>query len=138
MSTITWSGLEELKQQLRTLPQNMHAEARHICEAEANAAAATIKASYPVQTGELRDKLTVERIEPNQFSTGFIVKNTSKLAYIFENGTQARHTAHGWNRGRMPPGRVFIPTVAKRRRTMYQNLIAMMERYGLTVTGDGR
>jgi hypothetical protein len=136
VSTVTWTGLDELKQQLRELPKNLHGEASHICEAEANAAAATIKAGYPVKTGDLRDKLTVERVDAGPFSTGFVVKNTSKLAYIFENGTQARHTAKGWNRGRMPPGRVFIPTVARRRRTMYQNLKAMLERYGLTVTGD--
>jgi hypothetical protein len=38
------------------------------------------------------------------FSAGAIVINRAKHAAIFENGTQARHTAIGANRGSMPPG----------------------------------
>jgi len=36
----------------------------------------------------------------------------------------------------MPPGRVFIPTMIKIRRRMYDDLKAMLARAGLKVTGD--
>jgi hypothetical protein len=78
----------------------------------------------------------VSHQDKGRFSAGAIVKNTAKHAWIFENGTQARHNDLGANRGSMPPGHVFIPAVIKRRRIMYQQLRALLERHGLKVSGD--
>jgi hypothetical protein len=63
------------------------------------------------------------------------VRNTSKLAYIFENGTQVRHSASGASRGSIKPLHVAIPTFIKRRAEMYERLRAMMAAHGLTVIG---
>ena len=128
-------GLEELRAALRKLPSELKAEARHIVDGAANGAAADIKAAYPVRTGNLRDGVSVEHTDPSTFAAGAIVKNKSKHAWIFENGTQARHNALGANRGAMPPGRVFIPTVIKKRRQMQDKLIDLVKRQGLQVTG---
>jgi hypothetical protein len=131
-----FSGLDELKAALRTLPADLAGEASHIVEAAANAAEADIKAGYPVRTGDLRDHVLSQALSTGAFSAGIVVKNTSKLAYIAENGTQARHTALGANRGSMPPLHVFIPAVIKRRRVMYAQLKDLCERKGIRVTGD--
>jgi hypothetical protein len=131
-----WNGLEELKAALRALPADLAAEAGHLVTAAANGAAADIRRSYPVHSGNLRDHITVDvgrGLGP--FGAGSVVKNTARHAYLFEVGTQARHTDLGWNRGRMPAAKVFIPTTRRWRRKMYAELAKVVERHGLRVTG---
>jgi hypothetical protein len=135
-SRVVWNGLAELREALRNLPEELTGEAGHIIEGAANAAAADVKAAYPVRTGNLRDHVFVSHQDKGRFSAGAVVKNTAKHAWLFENGTQARHNDLGANRGSMPPGHVFIPAMIKRRRIMYQQLRALLERHGLKVTGE--
>jgi len=135
-SRVVWNGLAELREALRNLPADLTAEASHVVEGAANAAAADIKAGYPVRTGNLRDHVFVSHRDKGRFSAGAVVKNTAKHANIFEVGTQARHNSLGANRGSMPPGHVFVPAVIKRRRIMYEQLKALLERHGLKVSGD--
>ena len=132
---VVWSGLEELRAALRALPADLAAEAGHIVTGAANAAAAEIRRSYPVHSGNLRDHLVVRPAEGGPFGAGAVVVNTARHAYLFEVGTATRHTDLGWNRGRMPPARVFIPTSRRWRRKMYGELAAVVERHGLRVTG---
>ena len=113
-------------------------------QAHANAAAARIKSAYGDHwiTGELTQK---SRPSTYDLTTGVaasaVVTNTSRLAYIFENGTEARHyvTVNGQQHltGKMPGFHVFIPVVMQERRNMYADIA---DRYcvanGLTVTGD--
>lgn len=129
-------GLDELREALRNLPAELTGEASRIVQAAANGAAAQIKAAYPRRTGNLGDGVTVETISGGQFTAGAIVKNTSKHAFIFENGTQARHTAIGANRGSMPPGHAFVPAIIRKRRWMDEQHIDLLRRHGLTVEGD--
>ncbi len=135
--SLAWDGLEELKAQLRSLAGDLAGEAAHIIEGSTNAAALSIKQGYPDRTGDLRDHVDAS-LERTEFGAVGTVRNTSPLAWIFENGTQARHTAIGANRGAMPPGHVFIPRAAAERRRMYEDLKDMMARHpiGLEVSGD--
>jgi Bacteriophage HK97-gp10, putative tail-component len=130
------NGLDELRQALRELPHELAAEASHIVTGAANGAAADIKAAYPVRTGNLRDHLSVESFPASGAGAKAVVKNTARHAVLFENGTQARHTKIGANRGAMPPGHVFVPRVIKARRRMYQELADLLRRQGLQVSGD--
>lgn len=130
-----FSGLEELKAQLRALPAALAGEGGHLVEGHANGAAATIKAGYPARSGELRDKLEVEH-QTSAFGARSVVRNRSKYADEFEYGSQARHTAIGANRGSMPPNPLFTQTIRQRRRAMYADLQGLLERHGLEVTGD--
>jgi Bacteriophage HK97-gp10, putative tail-component len=132
---LIFEGLDELRAALRNLPTHLAAEASRPVQGAANAAAASIKAGYPVRTGKLRDHLIVETIDA-PFQAGALVKNTARHAAIFEYGTQARHTAIGANRGSMPPGHVFIPAIVRARRRMYEDLKGLLERNGLQVSGD--
>jgi hypothetical protein len=139
---LEFKGLAELKQQLRNLPANLAAEAGRITEASANAAAVAIRTAYPTgPTGNLKSGVTVTRFEKGKLAAGSIVKNTAKHATIFEVGTQARHyfTKKGKKKsvGKMPPGRVFVPIAIEKRRQMYEQLVAMLERNGLKVSGRG-
>lgn len=135
-ASVHWSGLDELREALRHLPDELTADASGIVEGAANGAEVDIHAGYPERTGNLRNHLTKTHFERGKFSAGVILKNTSPHASIFENGTQARHTAIGANRGAMPAGHVFIPAVAKARRRMYDQLKQLLVRHGLTVSGD--
>lgn len=136
--SLRWDGLEELRAALRQLPEELAGEARHIVEAKANQAAADAKQGYSAHTrsGHLQAGLTVTHYENGKLSAGAIVKNAAKHAFIFEYGTQARHTAIGANRGSMPPGHVFVPPMQRRRREMYEQLKDLLVRKGLLVSGD--
>lgn len=135
------TGFEELKQQLRNLPTHLAEEAAGIVVAHAQTAAGNIRAAYPEgPTGNLKRGVKVDQVEVGGRTNAGArarVRSTARHAFIYENGTQARHTDEGWNRGAMPPGNVFIPAVVRERRAMVNDLIAMVQREGLTVTGNG-
>jgi len=130
-----WDGLEELRQELRNLPPELQAEGGEIIVDSAESAADEIREAYPVRTGNLKARVRVKKTA-NSVSTTVVVSNTAKHAYIFENGTEARHTDLGANRGSMPPGHVFIPAVMKHRRRMYDRLKDLIARKGLEVSGE--
>lgn len=130
-----WQGLHELYEGLRQLPEDLTGEASHIIEAAKNGAEAEIKAGYPSRTGDLRDHLS-STLERSGFAVIGRIVNSSKLAWIFEHGTEARHNALGANRGTMPAGHVFIPIVQRKRRQMYEQLKDVLRRAGLAVSGN--
>lgn len=133
---LQWDALQEFRAALLALPATMTTEAAHDVEAAANGAAVAIRSEYGKHrlTGNLQDHVSVEH-RRDGVSAVSTVKSTAKHATIFETGTELRHTSIGANRGRMPPGRVFIPVAIRERRTLTQKLIALVERAGFTVTG---
>jgi hypothetical protein len=135
-ASVTWSGLEELKAALRSLPADLADDASDIVEGAAQAAKTEIYNAYPERTGNLRQHTTVAIRASGRYGAGAVVKNTARHAWMFENGTQARHTAIGANRGSMPAGHVFIPIVMRWRRRMYEQLKSLLVRHGLQVAGD--
>lgn len=130
-----WNGLDEFRRELRNLPADLTGEASGIVNDAAEGAAAFIRAGYPERTGKLKNGVVVTHRNAGKWAAAKIVKNTAKHAFIFENGTQARHTDIGANRGAMPPGNVFIPRIVKAREQMYRTLRALLEAHGLRVTG---
>lgn len=135
-------GFAELREALRKLPAELKVEAQHIVEGAANGAAAQVKGNYARgKTGNLIDGVYVRHSEGSTFGAGAIVVSKAKHAWLYENGTQVRHTQTGANRGVMPaapPGRAFIPVMIRERRRMYEQLKGVLERNGLVVTGDER
>ena len=128
-SRFVWQGLSELRAALRALPTELATNAADVVEGAADDAAARIVAAYPEKSGELRKGVQVIKAR-GQFSTGAIVRNRSPHAHLFEAGTATRHTALGYNRGAMPPGRVFVPIVIRVRRQMERALMAVCKRAG--------
>lgn len=133
---LTFEGLDDLKAALRALPSELAGDASGIVMGAANGAESDVESAYPERTGNLKKGLKVETVSAGPYGAGARLINRSPHAYIFENGTQARHTDIGANRGSMPPGNVFIPAVIRRRRSMYERLKGLLESKGLQVSGD--
>lgn len=132
---IVWSGLEDLKTQLRALPAALTDDAAGLAAAAAEGAKADMH--YP---GDLGDRVVVKTMVSGPFAATAVITNPHILATIFENGTQARHyvTTKGVTHltGQMPPGHVFVPAVLRWRRAMYDALKARLATHGLQVSGD--
>jgi len=134
---VQWEGLDELRAQLRALPAELTQEASGIVTEAARRAKQDIQTSYPERTGNLRKGVSIgAATRVGRFGAGVVLKNNSKHAWLYENGTQARHTAIGANHESMPPGHIFLPIVIRQRRAMYVKLKELLVRHGLVVTGD--
>jgi len=130
---LQWDGLAELMEALQRLPDDLKAGVGPIVLAHATTAERDIRAAYPVRTGNLRDGMHVQTINAGRFGAAAVVMNRAPHAGIYENGTQARHTSIGANRGAMPPGNIFVPIVMRERRAMYADLIDYVHRMGFEV-----
>lgn len=134
---LTWQGLDEFRAALRNLPEHLTGEASHIAQGAANGAAVAVRTAYGEYrvTGNLQEHVFVEEGVHSRFGTAYYVKNSARHSHLFEHGTQARHTALGLDRGAGPPHNVFIPIMMRHRARMYQDLMQMMQREGLRVSG---
>jgi hypothetical protein len=133
------SGILELKEALANLPVQLKGQATGIVLDTAHAAADDIRNQYPIgPTGNLRKGVKVQVKEIGPVGVAAQVRSAAPHAHLWEFGTEARHTKLGWRRGRMkaPPRPVFIPTMMRYRRLMYQKLAVMLEAAGLTVKRD--
>jgi hypothetical protein len=133
-ASLVIEGLAELLEEMRRLPTDLVAEATPVVLAAGNRALDSMH--YPERTGKLARGNTLEVTDGGPFGVSVLVKNTAKHAWVFENGSQARHTELGANRGSMPPGHVFVPAMERSRRQMYADLGAVVASHGLTVSGD--
>jgi hypothetical protein len=142
-NSFTFIGLDELREALRTLPAELAAEGGADVTAAAQGAEAEIRQVYEAHrhTGHLAAGLFVQSTM-NPFGALARIKNTAPHAWIFENGTQARHWKGGKSTGAMwgataqPPTHTFVRATMKHRKQMYERLRALLERQGLQVTGE--
>lgn len=136
---VQWSGLDELRDALRALPQDLTQEAHAIVVAQAEAAQRDVVQGYPEgPTGNLKRRVTLE-VNTSRFSAGARVRSRAPHSALFERGTKARRTSQGYNRGVMPQApesAQMIPKAIRRRRRMFSALAAMLERHGLIVQGS--
>jgi hypothetical protein len=137
--TLRFDGLEQMKAELRALPAALTLEATLRIHARADRALAEMHAKYPHgKTGHLQAGLSTRSIAGGRFHTIVQVRSDAIHAGVFETGAAVRHTAHGWNRGAMPPGRVFRPAMIRARHALwYEDLPGLLRDHGLTVTGSG-
>jgi hypothetical protein len=138
---VEMTGLQELQDALKRLPQDLTYEATSILAAHAEEAYRQIYDKYPVREygrkrgrGNLRRGLTL-RNYTDRFSVFAVLRNTANHAYIYEHGTEMRHTARGQSRGAMPPGRVFIPIALRQKRIAVEALKELVRRHGFAVNG---
>jgi hypothetical protein len=138
MASVTMTGLDELLTQLRTLPEHLAGQAQTIVTTAAEDARTTMAADYAKHqvTGNLSRGLKKRDKAGGRYGVVIEVVNTSPHAWMVENGSDARHTSRGFNRGRMPPLHIMLPTAIRRRAQMYRELKAMLVDEGLTVSGD--
>lgn len=156
---IQWEGLAELRELLRKLPAELRGEGSAIVNAWARQAFEEIYKSYPIGPGSkryaggnLRKGLSISTGDTHSESVGkggnfgysVLIKNRAKHAWIFENGSEARRVSRkvpgragnfGTSRGSMPPGRVFVPIVIRKRAAMNLRLRQLLIDHGLLVVG---
>jgi Bacteriophage HK97-gp10, putative tail-component len=129
--TFRFDGLKELLAQFRSLSEDMTVAATPDVEASAREALDAIHSGYPSRTGDLRDHLTLT-VTREADRVRATITNTSDHAVMFENGTQARHTAIGANRGSMPANPLFTATVMRARRELLSDPIPdVLREFGL-------
>lgn len=133
-------GLDEFKAALRTLPRELSDEAQSIVLGIAEEAKSEVYTAYPEVTGNLRKGLKVIK-ETSPFGTRAIMKNTAPHAWIYDNGSEARHWETGKSTGKMwgkrPPTHIFVSTAIRKRREMRQRLLGLLLRSGATKVSDG-
>lgn len=146
MAKLVWEGLAELKTALRSLPADLATEASNDVIEAGNVAAVRLRTAYGqhVVTGHLQDSVTVRTEAVGPYGAAVVVRVNDPIAWLFDNGSQARHytTVRGkphstgamW--GRTPPMHVAARTFAEARREMYDRLKSMLERNGLSVSGE--
>ena len=137
-SALRWDGLDEFKDFLRLLPDELADEAGHIVMEHATLAASAIRSSYPRITGELQDGVAVEIETAGRYGAAARVVNRAKFAMAYEYGTEARHyyTKSGAKHetGRAPAGNKFWPRIEAQRLRMYEDFVDMLKRHGLDAT----
>jgi hypothetical protein len=137
-------GMAEYLAILRNLPAELAEEAGAIVVSTAEDAKKDAFDLYPEPSAEsrkkgvksLREGLAVQTTRAGRYGAGARLVNRSPHAWLYENGTAARQTALGYNRGAMPATAVFIPAAIRRRRAMYEQLAAMVRGYGLEVSAN--
>lgn len=144
-TAVVWTGLNEYREQLRAMPQACTREAATMVEGAVNSAFVTISAVYGAHrhTGTLQRRLKIMPLRfRGELTTGLELRSGSPIAWLFDNGSQARHHASGKSTGTMwgrtPPTHIFKKTVVQKRREMVMRLKDMVLRYyGVTsVTGE--
>lgn len=133
--SLRYTGLAEMYADLRALPAHLRTEGAAIVVDEGAQAFNEIIEAYPSRTGNLKRGMKLET-HPSEFGMRVILRNVAKHAWLYENGTQVRHTDLGQNRGFAHPAHVFVPRIIRHRRAMYARLAALLASTGLKVTGD--
>lgn len=136
-SRIVLTGFTEFKAALRALPQELASEAGTIVNAAATGMVGDLQNAYPSVTGNLRRGIKVEHVSGSALGVIARVKNTARHSHLYEFGSQLRYTKSGAARGAMPEPvhPVFIPAAVRRRKQMYDALLALVRRAGFQVNG---
>ena len=136
-SGVRWTGLQEFKQELLRLPEELTDDAAQIVVDAAQKVGRDVQAAYPQgATGNLKKGVRTTIESQSGFGARAIVRSTAPHAHLFERGTRLRQTHRGANRGRMPEAdesKQMIPIAIRGRRQMVADLIQMVERHGLKV-----
>lgn len=142
MNGFVFEGLDELRAALQALPAELTDEASALVFDAGNAAADTVRAIYERHevTGHLANAVSVAAQTTGEYGAGVVIRVNDPIAFLFDNGSQARHKVKGSSTGAMwghtPPTHAFSGTMARGRRAMWGSLAAMLVSHGLVVSGD--
>lgn len=126
-------GLDELRNALRDMPDQLTNDAIAIVATAAHDTASDIKGQYP--SGPMRDGVVVvDRSAP--YRARFVVESRTAQAVWWEFGTQNRVTQQGWNRGaeKAHPDQSLIRIAKFYRARMHAALVELVRSAGFTVT----
>lgn len=151
-SGVKVTGLNELREALRNLPDRLKDEAAVIVRQHADEMARVTQDAYPTgpkgspnsnsgnPPGGLKRGVRVTH-EGSHLTVVSQVRSHANHAHLFEEGSKVRRNRRGQNRGQMKPGggnesALMIPKAIRLRRRMTAALISMVERNGLKVTSS--
>lgn len=140
-ASVKLEGLDELRAELRQLPETLKSEAASIVLEAAESCKRETQAAYPSRTGNLRRGVTMNVDANNRAGVSARVKSGAHHAHLYDRQTPSnvRKTNSGANRGRMPAApeaQRMIPIAIRARRRMVMQLIDMVQRQGLEVTSS--
>lgn len=137
-ASLKWEGLDEYRAALRALPADLAAEGASYVKTAADLAVAEIDRGYEghVVSGDLIGHVIATGERGDTYGARYVVKSTSKHAWLFEHGSQARRY-NGADRGTMPARPVVVPAIMRARRGLNMALANLLARQGFTVTGRG-
>lgn len=135
---LIFDGMDELREGLRKLPQELAQKAGQVVQATARQMGQELQLNYPRgKTGNLKRGVRVT-FDVSNVSTRGVVRSAAPHAHLFENGTARRQTTRGANRGAMPKGptdELVAPRASRARKRMVEQLIAIVHEAGLE-TGE--
>lgn len=128
---VRWTGLDAYEAELEALPTTAATQVGSVNRAQAEAAAADVRSSYPVMTGTLRAGLVLVDKTEDPLTPRYQVRNDVIYARAFESGGQS--TA-----GPLAAGKVFVPIVRRHQRLLRPKQSAVLVGLGATrVRDDG-
>ncbi len=132
---LAFEGLDELREQLRNLPEHLALAAAPIVTEAAERARQDIETAYPERSGNLRGGLkTGSRATSGRYGAAAILRSGSKHAWLYDKGSKPRKTATGANRGSMPASNLFVGFVVRTRHAMEHKLAAFLRDEGFEVS----
>lgn len=145
-------GLNALREALQRLPDQLQADAEDSVREAAEQTASSVRAVYasrrsPLETYTLKGGVRKTRkhladsveVRTRGRETGAAwarVEVRAPHAKLFEFGTQNRQWENGKSTGAAPARPTLIPAALRERRQMVNELVAVVERAGLKVTGN--
>jgi Bacteriophage HK97-gp10, putative tail-component len=137
--TLTLDAAGILRRQLEAMPRILEEDGAIIVRKTAETASGRIRAQYERvrKTGTLASRVSVRAVGAGRGKVIQDVASRAPHAWLYENDSKKlRRTRKGASRGVMTGADVFIPEMIRYRRLMYQDIKAMIARYGLQVSGD--
>jgi hypothetical protein len=130
---INFEGLNELRDGLSHLTQELTDKASAIVSATAQQVDLEVQANYPSRTGNLKRGVSF-KVERSGVSTRGVVRSAAPHAHLIENYTgNRRETRSGANRGVMPASPIderVGPRASRARHRMYDQLIEIVKEAG--------
>lgn len=118
-------GLDELRAELRRMPDHLVMEAAAILTGHGTKAAEQIRDAYPEVTGRLKRGVRADRAETARGGASVRVISAAPHAHLYEFGT-----ARG---GRPHP--TFVPIIQRTRLDVFRDQVALVRREGFQVSG---
>ena len=143
-----WSGMDELRKTLATIPATMQPDVQALVLYHARAAEGALRGRYALgPTGNLRRGVRLESARAGRgFGPAAVLVSKAPHAWIYEQGTDPRQGRGGnalgkgsraggklANRGFSPAHHTFWNTVEPEGQRLYTDLVSLLTRRGFEV-----
>lgn len=139
-----FNGLEEFKEEVMALPQNLADAAQDIANEFAKDAANELKTAYPRGPGNRKKgyrggnlikgvKYRSGKKKKGKLVAQAYVRNEAPHAWLYDHGTKTRQTKLGRDRGDMPATHLFERITMRYQLNLQDEWVSLQQQYGLKV-----